>query len=367
MTVTKAAVLRTPDGSFTVEDIELGPLGYGEVLVRVVGAGMCHTDLAARSPVAAQLLPVILGHEGSGVVEEVGAGVTRVRPGDHVLLSFDSCGWCASCLQGAPSYCAEFAMRNLTGRRADGSTAAVDPASGSEIANRWFAQSSFAQHSIATERNLVVVDPELPLEILGPLGCGLQTGAGSVLNEMRLTAGKSIVVFGVGAVGLGAVMAARLAGASDIVAVDLVDSRLNLALEVGATRVVRGNSDDIAAEVRDGGAGVDFSFDTTGISSVMAAAISSLGQPGKAVLVAAGSDQLLSVPPTSLVGRTVTFAFEGSSVPQVFLPQLVSYWKKGLFPFDRLIRTYPLSEIDQAEKDSLSGQTVKPVLLPQDL
>ncbi|MBH0024823.1 MULTISPECIES: NAD(P)-dependent alcohol dehydrogenase [unclassified Salinibacterium] len=358
----KAAVLKGHDQPFVVEEVTLGELAQNEVLVRVVGAGMCHTDMLPRIPeFGAMVAPVVLGHEGSGVVEKIGSAVTRTAVGDHVLMSFDSCGWCESCLRGAPAYCVEFELRNVTGRRADGSVSATTE-SGDPVANRWFGQSSFAEYSIATERNIVVVDKEVPLDLLGPLGCGIQTGAGSVLNEMKLAAGQSIAIFGAGAVGLSAVMAAKIAGASEIVVIDLNESRLEMALELGATRVVRGDDPDVQAAVVAGSSGVDFTFETTAVSSVIQTSITVLARPGKAVLVGAGGGDLV-VAPNLLAGRTVTYALEGSSIPQIFIPQLLEFWKKGLFPFEKLIRTYPLADINQAEADSLSGVTIKPVLV----
>jgi aryl-alcohol dehydrogenase len=356
MTKTRAAVLRGFDQGFSLEDIALADLRADEVLVEIAGAGMCHTDLLPRVPeMGSALAPVVLGHEGSGVVTEVGAAVTGVCPGDHVLLSFASCGACRECLQGGPAYCEEFSLRNTSGAYPDGSTGAVD-ADGNPVRNRWFGQSSFARHAVASHRDVVVVDPELPLELLGPLGCGIQTGAGSVLNEMRLAPGQSIAVFGAGAVGLAAVMAAKLSGASDIVVVDLLESRLEVAKELGATRTIQGG-------VTDEVSGMDFSFETTAVEKVIGDAIAVLGRRGKAVLVGAGPG-LLTVRPSQLAGRTVTFVLEGSSVPKVFLPRLIEFWRDGRFPFDRLIRTYPLNDIDTAERDSLSGATIKPVLLP---
>lgn len=358
----KAAVFRAHDEPYRIEDVTLGALEPTELLVRIVGVGMCHTDMLLRSPaMAAALAPAILGHEGSGVVAAIGSAVTRASVGDHVLLSFDSCGWCASCLGGAPAYCVEFMARNISGRRADGTISATS-AAGEPITNRWFGQSSFAEYSIATERNVVVVDKALPLELLGPLGCGLQTGAGSVLNEMQLAPGQSIAVFGAGAVGLAAVMAAKLAGATEIVVVDLHESRLELALELGATRVVRGDADDVRGQVVGDGSGMDFTFETTAVASVMTRAIEVLALRGKAVLVGAGGGDL-TISPSLLSGRTVTYALEGSSIPQLFLPQLISYWQRGLFPFEKLVRTYALDDINQAEADSLSGATIKPVFL----
>lgn len=360
---TTAAVLRGHDQPHVLEQVVLSDLAPNEVLVRIVSAGMCHTDMLPRNEATAAMLgPVILGHEGAGVVEEVGAAVTRVAVGDHVILTFDSCGSCRNCLRGAQANCLEFSARNIGSRRPDGSTGAAAE-DGSPIAARWFGQSSFAHHAIATDRNTVVIDKALPLELVGPLGCGLQTGAGSVLNEMKLAPGQSIAVFGAGAVGLAAIMAAKIAGAREIVAVDMHDSRLEMAKELGATRVVRGDVPDLVAAVKNGGLGMDFTFDTTAVTPVITAAVLSLAMSGKAVLVGVGGGEL-NVPANALSGRTVTFALMGSSVPLNFVPQLVDYWQRGLFPFEKLVRSYPLSEINQAEADSLSGVTIKPILIP---
>jgi aryl-alcohol dehydrogenase len=291
----------------------------------------------------------------------VGAGVTAVAPGDHVVLSFDSCGACEACLRGTPTNCTEFEQRNLSGRRPDG-TGGVRDASGAELTGRWFGQSSFCEYSLATARNLVRVDPDVPLELLGPLGCGIQTGAGAVLNVLRPAPGQSLVVFGTGAVGLAAIMAAKLSGVDEIVAVDLLPGRRALALELGATRAVDGADPDLPATVTAGGPGFDFSLDTTGVSSAMAAAVQVLRRPGAAVLVGASMD-MLTIHPSMLAGRSVTYVYEGNAIPQVFIPRLIGLWKQGRFPFDRLIRQYPLAEINRAESDVLAGAVVKPVLL----
>lgn len=197
MTTTRAVVLRGFDRGFSLEDINLDGPRPDEVLVEIAGAGMCQTDMLPRDPeMGAALAPIVLGQEGSGVVTEVGTAVTGIRPGDHVLLSFASRGACRECLQGGPAYCEWFELRNVSGGYAGGSMTAVD-AEGHSVRNRWFGQSSFARHAVAAQRDVEVVDPDLSLALLGPLGCGLQTGAGSVLNEMRLAPGQSIAVFGV--------------------------------------------------------------------------------------------------------------------------------------------------------------------------
>jgi len=344
-----------------VEEVELAAPGPAEVLDKVVGAGLCHTDLLPRHGLPLPL-PLVVGHEGSGVVEAVGPGVTRVAVGDHVVMSFDSCGWCARCRDGEPSYCDEFFPRNLYGLRPDGSTPMTDR-QGAPVSARWFGQSSLAGHAIASERGLVRVDPELPLELLGPLGCGIQTGAGSVLLALQVTAGSSVAVFGAGAVGLAAVMAAHAAGASEIIAVDLHAKRRELALELGATRVVDGADPDVATQITAWTGGVDRALDTTGVSSVIVSALASLRARGVCALVGVGGELVL--PPMALGnGRVLTYLMEGDAVPQQFIPRLIALWQQGRFPFDRLIRTYALDAVNDAERDSASGETVKPVLLP---
>ncbi|MEV1176113.1 NAD(P)-dependent alcohol dehydrogenase [Nonomuraea sp. NPDC049784] len=354
----EAAILRDPGKPFTVEDLQLGEPGPGEVLVRVAGVGMCHTDVLFRG-LPELPMPMVFGHEGSGVVEAVGPGVTRVKAGDHVVMSYDSCGWCAQCLTGAAPYCDEFMARNLSGVRTDGTSGATD-LDGGPVAARWFGQSSFATHAVATERNLVTVNPSLPLELLGPLGCGMQTGAGSVLNALNVRPGSSIAVFGTGAVGLAAVMAAKVAGADEIVAIDLHAGRRELALDLGATRAIDGADPDLAALTGE----VDYSFDTTGVPGVVRTAVGVLSPRGTCGLVGTGGGDI-TLEPLALAGRSLRYILEGDVVPQEFIPRLIRLWQRGRFPFDRLIRTYPLDEINDAERDSASGATIKPVLRPR--
>jgi aryl-alcohol dehydrogenase len=358
-----AAVLREPGGEYRLEDVELAAPGAGEVLVRVVGAGMCHTDVLPRSPESFSPPPIITGHEGSGVVEAVGPNVEGISIGDHVVISFASCGECRNCRRGQPSYCDTFLLRNLLGRNLDGSTGVID-GDGKEISSRWFGQSSFATHCVTGARNIVVVDRDVPLELLGPLGCGILTGAGSVFVALAVQHDTSIAVFGAGAVGLAAVMAARVAGASTIIAVDIHDHRLDLATDLGATHVVDGSADDVVEQIlaaTEGGA--DYTFDTTGNVVVIAKAISALRMAGHCGLVGIQSESLV-LDPVALIGKTVSGILEGSAIPQTLIPRLISLWRDGEFPFDRLIETFPLAGINAAEEASLRGDVVKPVLLP---
>lgn len=358
-----AAVLRSKDGPYALETVELADPAGDEVLVRIVGAGMCHTDVLPRADVSFSPPPIITGHEGSGVVEAVGADVVGIAVGDHVVLSFESCGECAACAAGHPAHCETFLVRNLLGRRLDFTTGVVD-ASGAEVASRWFGQSSFATHAMATARNVVVVDKALPIEKLGPLGCGIQTGAGSVLVALDVQPGTSIVVFGAGAVGLAGVMAAAVAEASVIVAVDLHQHRLDLALELGATHVIDGAAADVVAQVHAlTGGGANYVLDTTGVPAVMLNALGALRLGGVAGFVGIQTGDLV-LDGSALVGKTVIGILEGNTDPHTFIPRMIELWQSGRFPFDRLIEEFPLSAINEAEAASLSGRVIKPVLRP---
>ncbi|WP_242908181.1 NAD(P)-dependent alcohol dehydrogenase [Actinomadura terrae] len=361
-----AAVLRAADAPYAIEKVELADPGPGEVLVRIAGTGMCHTDQLGRVDGDIVAKPVILGHEGAGVVEAVGPGVRGVAAGDPVVLSIDSCGTCANCRDARPGNCRDMAALNLTGVQLDGTPRAAG-LDGAPVHNRWFGQSSFASHALASARCVVPVPGDLPLELLGPLGCGVQTGAASVLVSLGVRAGDSIVIFGAGAVGLAAVLAARLAGATVIVAVERHPARRELARELGATHVLDGADGDLAARVRaavPSGEGVQFALDTTAVPEVVSAAVASLRTTGVCGLVGVGAPEYRLDATLLLMGRTVKGIIEGDAVPHTFIPKMIELWRQGRFPFDRLIRTYPLAEINRAEADALAGEVVKPVMLP---
>lgn len=359
---TRAAVLRNPTGPFAVEDVELDAPGPTQVLVRIAGAGVCHTDLLHRDGLGLAPLPAILGHEGSGVVEAVGGAVSGIAAGDHVVLSFSSCGACRNCEDGHPAYCDTFLFRNLGGRELDGSTGATG-SDGEAISSRFFGQSSFAAHAVAEAANVVVVDPDLPLHLLGPLGCGFLTGAGSVVNSLGAGEGMSVVVTGAGAVGLAAVMAAKALGASTIVAVDRHRSRLALAEELGATHTIDADGDISSKIVAVTGGGADRALDTTGVPAVITAALAGLRMTGVLGMVGVQQGELVLDQFTPL-GKTIMAIFEGDARPGELIPTLLGWWREGLFPFDRLIETFPLESIDAAVEASTSGRVVKAVLVP---
>ena len=232
----EAAVARAKFAPLNFEDLELEQPRHDEVRVRLVATGICHTDIAIRDQTIVPMpQPIVLGHEGSGIVEAVGGSVTKVKAGDRVTLSGDSCGNCPSCQASLPSYCHEFFQRNFGGGRRDGTT----PLSiGGEKVHTFMGQGSFATHVVCHDRNVIAVGRDAPLELLGPLGCGVITGAGAVINSLKVGVGKSIAVFGTGSVGLSGIMAAKLVGAGKIIAIDLRDDRLKLAGELGATHII---------------------------------------------------------------------------------------------------------------------------------
>lgn len=361
-----AAVAIAPKTPFELVELELGELRPDEVRVKLVATGVCHTDAIVRDQVYPTPLPAVLGHEGAGVVEAVGSMVTSVAPGDSVVLSANSCGVCEQCIIGRPAYCADFFGRNFAGTRPDGSSALADGES--TVSSHFFGQSSFATHANVAVRSVVKVDSSLPLELLGPLGCGLQTGAGAVINSLEVRPGSSIAVFGTGAVGSAALMAAAAVGATTIVAIDILDSRLAMATELGATHTINSRTSDVSAEIKHitGGRGMDYSLDTTGIPAVLRQAAEILGIGGTVGLVGApapGTEVSFEVGASLLKGWRFHTIVEGDSVPQVFIPQLIQLWQQGKFPLEKLTKTFAFSEINDAFEASASGEVIKPILI----
>lgn len=362
--ITAAVVRKT--GTFELESAELAAPRPDEVRVKIAAVGLCHTDLVVRDQIFPVSLPAVLGHEGAGVVEATGSAVTKVRPGDHVAISFLACSHCRPCLDGHPASCANFNAMNFAGHRSDGSPA-VSLNDSAVPSDRFFGQSSFATHAIAHESNVVKVRQDVPLELVGPLGCGIQTGAGTVLRALGVTASSSFIVTGTGAVGLSAVMAALLAGAATIIAVDVVPSRLALARELGATHTINGKEQDTVEEARKitDDEGVDFALDTTGVPALILQCVEALRQRGKAaVLGASQSDAVIELPANTFMQSTKTLmgVVEGDSVPDLVVPQLLDQYMQGRFPFDKLVRFYDFDQINSAARDTETGEVIKPIL-----
>lgn len=362
----RAAIVRTTGGQFVIEDIQIESPREDEVLVRLVGSGICHTDIVFRDGGLPMPMPVVLGHEGSGVVEAVGAKVTHVKPGDHVVLSMNSCGACPNCDKHQPAYCFSMPAYNLIGTRPDGSSALSQ--NGEKLFGAVFYQSSFATLAIAHINNTVKVDKDLPLELLGPLGCGIQTGAGTAINSLKVGPGDSLAIFGGGAVGLSALLGALAVGAGPVIVIEPDAARAALARELGAAHTINPKeTDDVLAKVRElGGGGVTHAIDTTGIPAVMAVAVETVLPNGMLAL--------LGVPPADasvpanmmsmlIRGVGVKYYVEGDSDPKEFIPRMISLYKEGKFPFDKLIKTYPFDQINEAAHSSKMAGTIKPVIV----
>ena len=356
-----AAVLNEVGGEFSLQTVTLDDLRSDEVLVRIEASGICHTDINSQ---AQMQMPVVLGHEGAGVVEAVGSAVDDLEIGTRVVMSFGSCNTCSQCFSGKPYSCERSVETNFGGARPDGSTTTSNE--GAAITASFFQQSSFASHSITAARNVVPVKSDVSSTILAPLGCGIMTGAGTVLNTFSLGAKDSLVVFGTGAVGLSAVMAAKLSGAKAIVAVDINESRLDLALELGATHVVNAKSDDVHEQILAAcGGGAQYSFETSGVDSALEEAINCLAMEGVCGMVTVPHyGEKFPFTPFGVFVKAATLQgiFFGSSVPRVFLPKLIEYYLAGQFPYDKLIQTYEFANINQAIADTASGKVIKPVL-----
>ncbi len=360
----QAAVLREHHGDLAIETVELDALRDNEALIEIAATGLCHTDLVVRDgifPIPA--LPVILGHEGAGIVAAVGARVRSVAVGDHVVLSFSSCGDCPHCKAGRPAHCGNFLSANFLGKRPDGSI--THRHQGQPINACFFGQSSFASYALVREGSVVKVPKDVPLELLGPLGCGIQTGAGTVLNHLKPPPRTSIAIFGVGAVGLSAVMAAKIAGCGAIIAIDKHAGRLTLAGELGATHMVNCGDADAVARIKEiTGAGADYVIEGTGAPEAVAQSLRCVRRRGDVALLGLGR-QDAPLPLTLgdlMTGTMIRSVTEGDSVPAQFIPELIAFYRQGRFPFDRLISFYTLDQINEAVRDAISGVVIKPVI-----
>jgi aryl-alcohol dehydrogenase len=367
-TTITAAVARKLKAPLTIEKLELDEPRPNEARVRLVAVGVCHTDAIVRDGIYPMPLPAVLGHEGAGVVELVGSAVKTVRPGDHVIMSAAYCTHCIQCRTGHVAYCENLFAEDFGGRRTSDGTSSLKTPGGEQVSSHFFGQSSFATHANVVESALIPVPADVPLEAVAFLGCGMQTGAGSILNELRPPAGSSVAVSGTGAVGLAAIMAARVAGATTIVAIDIHDARLALALEVGATHTINARTADTAKELLrlTGGKGINYILDTTAVPKVLAGLAKALSIRGTLALVGAarpGTEAPFEIGESLVRGWSFKTIVQGSSVPQEFIPRLVALWQQGRFPVEKLTRNYKLEEINQAFEDSAAGLTVKPVIV----
>lgn len=361
-----AAVVKAAHQRFCIEEVDLSEPQDHEILVKITAVGLCHTDLVVVDQVLPIPLPAVLGHEGSGIVSAVGKSVTKVKPGDRVVMTFNSCGKCSTCLAGEPAYCQNFMGLNYAGVRPDGS--ATICSCGQALSANFFGQSSFASYALGNEQNVVKVSDDVDLTLLGPLGCGFQTGAGAVMRSLAAKAGSTIVVFGGGPVGLSAVMGAKVQGCANIILVEPVAARRELGLELGATLTIDPINENVPERVRSvAPGGANYAVDTSGVVAAIETAIQCLGVRGELGLVGVPSnpaaEMKLNLIQALSIGITVRGIIEGDSIPDEFIPQLAALYRDGKFPIDKLVKTYPFAEINTAVEDQLKGRCVKAILV----
>jgi aryl-alcohol dehydrogenase len=356
-----AAVARKIHGTFTIEEVDLVEPNADEILVKLVATGICHTDLAIIEQILPIPLPFVLGHEGAGIVERVGANVTGFAKGDPVVLAFSSCGHCDPCADSHPAYCSQYPLLNFYGRRPDGSATITDM-SGEPVGGAFFGQSSFATWALSRPRDAIKVRADAPLELLGPLSCGFSTGAGTVMNVLKPGKKSVLAVFGTGAVGSAALMAAKAMGVERIVSIDRVSSRLALARELGATDTINTAKVDLVTALAEIG-GLDFAIDTSGVAALIEAAVGALKERGTCALLGASKDTEIKLSILPMIsGRVIRGVVNGDCNPAELIPKLIDMYLAGTFPFDKLTRFYSLEQINEAVADSNSGKTIKPIL-----
>lgn len=362
---TRAAVLHVANEPLQIEELELDGPRAGEILVRLVATSLCHTDLHPMKGHIPVPLPMVLGHEGAGIVEEVGAGVDSVAPGDRiVLVGAPMCGKCRACLSGFPYACETRFSRNFGGTMPDGTKRLRK---GKLAVSHFFCQSSFSEYAVVPESMAVKVRHDVSLEKVCGFGCGIATGVGAVVNKANVRAGSSVAIFGCGGVGLSVVMGARLSGASSIIAVDLVDLKLSTASELGATHVINGKRENAVDRIKEiTGGGADYAFECVGTTQTYAQVIESIRPMGLAVVLGSppvGSKVTLD-PMLLLTERTVTGCLSGNVRAHVDVPRWIDLYVRGILPVDKLLgRTYSLTEINQAVRDLAEGEVIKPVIV----
>ncbi|PYH84424.1 alcohol dehydrogenase [Aspergillus uvarum CBS 121591] len=364
---TQALVVRPEQKSLSLEEIVIVDIKPDEILVEIVTSGICHTDLLAMDGILPMPSPGVLGHEGTGRISKVGEGVHHLSPGDQVMLSYSSCGSCDHCRSKHTSYCESLQARNSSGARHDDSSALMST-SGEKLFSNWFGQSSFSKHAVVNASCAVRLAPEVNLATLPPMGCGLMTGAGAVFNTLDVQPNTSLAVFGVGAVGLSAIMAAKHRGAHPILAVDRIPERLDLALELGATHVLDSTQvEDVGGKIRQdtGSVGVRYALDCTGVATVIRMMMDSLALRGKGASVGMPS----SAPTVELDilshlfgGKQYIGSILGDNSNQVLIPYLLELHQKGDFPVERLVTHYEAKDYETAFADVRNGKAVKAVL-----
>jgi S-(hydroxymethyl)glutathione dehydrogenase / alcohol dehydrogenase len=363
----RAAVLYEARQPMVLEEVELEAPHAGEVMVRIAAAGVCHSDyhvIDGSWHGAGYPMPMVLGHEASAIVEAIGHGVTRVKPGDRVILSFiPTCGRCVSCVRGEPHLCS--GMRSDAGTLADGTRRLRR--NGQEI-NHMGHASFFADRAIVHESQAIPIPDAMPLDRAALIGCAVMTGVGAVLNTAKVEPGSTVAVFATGGVGLNVIQGAALINASKIIAIDLLDNKLEYARAVGATHTVNSKRDDPVEAIREltQGAGVDYAFDAIGLSSVSRQAYDSTRRGGTTVIVGMSPTGSEIAIPGTIAGasKTVKGCFYGSIRPTIDFPRLVDFYLQGRLKLDQIIsRRYRFDEINDAFAALARGENARGVLV----
>lgn len=349
-----------------IEELDLTGPGPGEVLVEIVGAGLCHSDLSVMDGSRPRVMPMVMGHEASGIVRDTGPGVHDLQAGDHVVFSFvPVCGHCVPCAVGRPALCENGAAANTAGTLLAGNRHFKNPAG--QALNHHLGVSAFSQYTVAAQESLVKISPEVPLEKAVLFGCAVMTGVGAVVNTARVEPGTSVAVFGMGGVGLSAVMGARAAGAHPIIAVDLLENKLELARKVGASHTVNARDDDPVQAVKEvAGGGAHYTFESVGNEQVLIQAYQATRRGGTTVTIGLPHpSKQFSISAVSMVGeeRTVKGSYMGSAVPRRDIPRFIALYQAGLLPVDLLLtRTIALDEVNTAFDALAKGEAVRQVI-----
>jgi alcohol dehydrogenase len=352
---------------FAIEEVELDPPGEGEVLVRIRAAGLCHSDLNTVTGDRQRPMPMVLGHEAAGEVVELGPGVNGLAPGDRVILVFvPSCGSCLPCMEGRPGLCEPAVPANAAGTLLSG---ARRLRLGGRPVHHHLGVSAFAEYAVVSRNALVRIDHDLPFEEAALFGCAVITGAGAVFNTARLPAGASVAVVGLGGVGLMALLAARAAGARQVIALDTRDAKLDLARQMGATHTVNAASPDALEQARAvSGGGVELAFEMAGSVKALELAYVITRRGGTTVTAGLPSrEHRFALPASQLVHeeRTLKGSYIGSCVPGRDIPRYIALYRQGLLPVDRLVSArIALDDINAGFDRLADGDTVRQVMIP---
>ena len=362
----KAAVLFEINKPFEICEVDVEDPQAGEVRIEMAAGGVCHSDLHVMTGHMNAPIPAILGHEGAGIVADVGAGVTTVKPGDHVIPIWRlSCGECEWCTGGRPALCNAGTEIRWSGRLQDGTSRFSYK--GQEI-KHFAGVSSFSNYTVVPQGSVLKIPDDILLERAALLGCGVITGVGAAVNGAGVKPGRTVAVFGTGGVGINVVQGAALAGAEKVIAVDLFESRLARAEEFGATHVINAKDGDPVEQIRDltDGRGVDYAFEVVGLAETMRQAFDSLAKRGVAMVVGITPNTAeVTIPslPLAYEERVLTGSLYGSAAPKVEIPRLIDLYRAGTLKLDELLTcTYPLEEINEAYDALQKGETLRSVV-----